>query len=86
MAGVCVADIQGNIDDALVRFGQQSARDIHPQINVIARRRDSHGTPEQAMKVKFAQPCLSCQPIKVEIFSDVFGHPVGYLSKLITGK
>ena len=41
---------------------------------------------KQAMKVKLAQACLGRQPIEIEIFGDVFGHPVRYLSKLITRK
>jgi hypothetical protein len=59
MAGVCVANIKGNIHNALLRFAKQSSRDIHAQINLIARRRNARGTLEQALKVKLAQPRLS---------------------------
>jgi hypothetical protein len=31
MVGVCVANIKGNIHDALLRFAKQSSRDIHAQ-------------------------------------------------------
>ncbi|HMG73615.1 MAG TPA: hypothetical protein VK582_08945 [Pyrinomonadaceae bacterium] len=86
MAGVCVANIKGNIHNALLRFAQQSARYIKPQIYVIARGWDAHGSLEQPMKVKLAQPCLSRQPIKVEVFGDVFSDPVCYLPKLIARK
>ena len=37
------------------------------------------------MKVKLTKPCLSCEASKVEVFGDVFGHPVCYLLNLIAG-
>jgi hypothetical protein len=38
------------------------------------------------MKVKLAKPSVSCEAGKVEVFSDVFGHPVCYLLNLIAGE
>src|SRR5437867_11239086 len=76
MAGIGVADVKRDVHDALIRFAEQAFCLIHPQIDVIARRRRARGALEQAIKVKLAQPNLSRQPIKVELFGEVFGHPV----------
>ena len=82
MAGIRVADFKSDSDDALFRFAQQLSRRIQPQIDVVARRGYAHGILEQAMKMKLAQPRLSRQLFKVEVFGGVPGYPSGYLSKL----
>jgi hypothetical protein len=38
------------------------------------------------MKVKLAKPRFGCQVSQVEVFGEVFGHPVCYLLNLIAGK
>ena len=79
MAGIGIAYFKGNLHYALLRFAQQSSREVDAQIDVIARRRHAQGALEQAIKMKLAQSRLRRQPIKTEVFGDVFGHPVGDL-------
>ena len=46
MAGVCVTNIERNIHHALLRFAKQLSRDVHPQIDVMAERCETHGALE----------------------------------------
>ena len=86
MAGGGVPHVKGDLHDAFLRFAKQAFRLIHPQIDVIARRRHARSTLEQATKMKLAQPGLSRQTVEVELLGNVFGHPVGDLAKLVTGQ
>ena len=86
VAGSGVAHVEGNIHHALLRFPKQSSREIHPQIDVILRRRHPCGTLEKAVEVKLAQPELRGQLIQIEFIRNVFGHPVGDLSHLEAGQ
>ena len=82
MAGIAVAHIYRDRDDAFLCLTQHSPCSIHSQIDVILRRRHARGTFEQAIEMKLGQPGVRRQPLKVELFCDMFGHPVGDLSKL----
>jgi len=61
MTWVRVANIEGNIHNAVLRFAKQSSRDVHPQINVIAlstRRRVIFGVLEAVI----LSPRLALRP------------------------
>ena len=58
MAGIAVAHIHRDRDDAFLRLTEHSPRSIHSQIDVILRRRHAGGIFEQAIEMKFAQPRL----------------------------
>ena len=58
MAGIAVAHIERDHDNAFLRLAQHSPRSIHSQIDVILRRRHAGGIFEQAIEMKFAQPRL----------------------------
>src|SRR5439155_8081145 len=82
MAGIAVAHVERHINDALLCFTEASARSIHPQVDVILRRRHACRTLEQASEMKLAQPGLCRQLIQGEFLRHVLGHPVSDLSKL----
>ena len=60
MAGVRVADFEGDVHHAHLRLAQQPAGYLHPQVDVVARGRHARGSLEQALEVELTQPRLSC--------------------------
>jgi hypothetical protein len=86
MAGIGVAHVQCDFHYALLCFAEQSARCIQPQFDLVVRRRHAHGIFEKAVEVKFTQASLCRQPVKVELFGDVFRHPISDLPELVAGQ
>ena len=82
MARIAVPDFERDIQDALLCFAEQFARSIHPQIDVILRRRHTGRALEQPSEMKLAQAGLCGKPVQSELFLHVFGHPLGNLPKL----
>src|SRR5713226_7003053 len=76
MAGIGVADIERDFHHAPLRFAEQAFRLVHPQVDVVVRRRHAHGTLEQTIEVKLAQACSCRQSVKVEFFGDMLLYPV----------
>jgi hypothetical protein len=79
MAGGGVTHVEGDIHHAHLRLAQQSPRFVHPQLDLMARRRDAHGAVEEAPEVKLTEPRLRRQLGEAEVFGDVVGYPVRYL-------
>ncbi len=78
MAGVGVADVEGDGHDALLGFAQQSSRSIHVQIDMVARGGDAHGAFEEAIEVEFAEADMDGQLIEAELLGDVLGQPLQF--------
>ena len=86
MARIAVTDVEGDVQDALLCFAEQFARSIHPQIDVILRRRNTGRALEQSVEMKFAQAGLRGQLVQTKLFLHVLGHPIGDLPELEAGQ
>ena len=86
MAGIGVAHVQRDFHHAPLRLAEPAARLVHPQTDVVMRRRHAQRAFEQAVEVKLAQAGLRRQPVQVKLLGDVFRHPVRDLPQLVAGQ
>jgi hypothetical protein len=86
MAGIGVAHVECDFHHAPLRLAEQALRLVHPQVDVVTRRRHAHRSIEEAIEIKLAQSGLSRELVEIKSIRQMCSHPIGQLSHLVAGQ